>query len=538
MNLLNEKLRQLSSLGGRRAFRGQANVKWKLHAPATRRLIQHNKKYENIVHTPEFSSIYITYHNEVLIKPVRKYGFDSVQGERISDLQLLAKLQHLGAATGLLDFTWDPLVALWFACEESIADNTQAFPRRRKWGRETPACDGKVFIVTLDDPIKFQPVGIDEEQQSVSAIFSPEEGILTKTRYWEPMIQGEAAHRILRQRSVFVIGCPVVPENIVFDELVVKASEKKELRELLKNHFDVNEQTLFIDIHGFCKANAASAGISVPVNPNDYLREANRFAQQGNWLNAIEHYDRYIASCPDIGETYFLRGNAHAQLGEYHKALHDYDKAIEYADKPPYFRVLLWMVHFNRGNISAALGKPQKATEDYTEAIQAMMPNKYEAFFFNRANALTMLNNLEGAITDYDEAISLGYKNAHFNKGNALVRLGKFDDALQCYEAFLQENGSNEDARQNQQAVQEILEWISGTTPDFVDIGYVQGQKAFEVSVPAARTTEPTRLVFCGNIGNQGNVGASTPGVAGRIDGGKGFPGKHGFLVFLTSHQS
>lgn len=34
----------------------------------------------------------------------------------LSPLECLAHLQHNGVATGLIDFTFNPLVALWFAC--------------------------------------------------------------------------------------------------------------------------------------------------------------------------------------------------------------------------------------------------------------------------------------------------------------------------------------------------------------------------------------------------------------------------------------
>ena len=45
-------------------------------------------------------------------------GHDIENHRKLSDLELLAKLQHHGAATCLIDFTGNPLVALWFACQE------------------------------------------------------------------------------------------------------------------------------------------------------------------------------------------------------------------------------------------------------------------------------------------------------------------------------------------------------------------------------------------------------------------------------------
>ena len=63
------------------------------------------------------------------------------------------KLQHFGAATGLLDFTRDPLVALWLAC-----------------GRNN--CDGRVFILDLSDKFHFQQVSEEEETKSAEEIFA------------------------------------------------------------------------------------------------------------------------------------------------------------------------------------------------------------------------------------------------------------------------------------------------------------------------------------------------------------------------------
>src|SRR5438105_1147733 len=43
-------------------------------------------------------------------------------GRRLTDLELLAVLQHFGAATRLLDFTKNAFSALWFACNSDPAE--------------------------------------------------------------------------------------------------------------------------------------------------------------------------------------------------------------------------------------------------------------------------------------------------------------------------------------------------------------------------------------------------------------------------------
>ena len=132
----------------------------------------------------------------------------------------------------------------------------------------------KILSILL--PIKFQRVGSDEGQQRVTAIFSSE-ATAKKTRYWEPMIQGEAAQRVLRQRSVFVIGCPVVPEDAIVTSLDVTASEKEQLVQELEAHFDISNRSLFMDIHGFSVANGAVADVPQMDDPNYYLFNGNRF---------------------------------------------------------------------------------------------------------------------------------------------------------------------------------------------------------------------------------------------------------------------
>ena len=518
MTIVVEKyLSEINTLRGKCAFRGQANSKWKLHSAAIRRLIKHSGR-ENITQGTHFSETYISYHRDVLIEPARTNGFGIDDGHEISDLQLLAKLQHFGAATGLLDFTWDPLVALWFACEQDD-------------------CDGKVFALDLNDPAKFQRISSNTENQGLKETFLPQ-GNSAKQSYWEPITHGEATPRVLRQRSVFVIGRPVVPENLA-KIIEIKVSDKAQLRKELKDIFDIDELSLFKDVHGFAIANDAEASIQRMDDPSYYLFQANQFYQQGDYDGAINCYDDCIRLVPDVSELYFLRGNAKAEKKDYHGAKLDYDLAIENQDRPHlslrshsnirFNPNIHYPIYFNRGNVKSELEDYEGAIEDYTEAIR-LYPKEWgkrSDFFFNRANANTMLKRFEDAIADYDEAIHLGSSEAYFNKGNVLIITGRFSEALSCYDEVIKKEAGNSGAVSNRNATKAILDGIKDKA---FQSHFSPENMSTEVSVQAL--VDKQAFGFQGSIGNTGNQGGN------RLRGGKGFGGKKAFTVILKGAKT
>ena len=99
-----------------RMWRWQADINWSIDNAAYRRLASLNKpiKEQDII-----------WYEESLLARATHHGYRVMNGQELSDLELLARLQHHGAATRLIDATRSALVALWFSVSSQI-DTTGA----------------------------------------------------------------------------------------------------------------------------------------------------------------------------------------------------------------------------------------------------------------------------------------------------------------------------------------------------------------------------------------------------------------------------
>ena len=114
-------------------FRGVSSTDYKIDASAYRRI----KKGRNSNDQQDGDFEKFLQINRDLIIDARFRGHDRKNGRKLEDLEVLAEFQHYGAATFLMDFTYNALVALWFACKESSKDSSK---------------DGKVVAVAPNDP--------------------------------------------------------------------------------------------------------------------------------------------------------------------------------------------------------------------------------------------------------------------------------------------------------------------------------------------------------------------------------------------------
>jgi len=433
-----ELMDRLEKLGdGDFIYRGQANANWRLKSGAVRRVQGKEKADSDDYPFPDDVQDYIL----ELVDNAKSLGLEFHGGTRdhCCALKVLAELQHHGAATNLLDFSRNVLVALWMACSEEFDQ------------------DGKIFFANLEK---------EEENEDVETLGVAEAGTITipklfqksKIQVWTPeRFDG----RIQSQSSVFLIA----PNEswIKFDSILVDKACKKKLLNTLEKRFGLTEVQVYPDLPGFAKANRTQMPYS-PRQARFYVREAERAVESGDLesarrlfekaakvgpenayvffkrgyfrdehddpVGAVEDYGTVIKLNPDSVSAYNNRGILRKSQGDPVGAMDDYNTAIKLnpddAD-----------VYNNRGNLKKDQGDTAGAMADYDMAIKRN-PD-FAAAYNNRGNLRKDQGDTAGAMADYDMAIKRNpdHVGAYFNKALLLEKMGKIPEAIACCQTFI-----------------------------------------------------------------------------------------------------
>jgi hypothetical protein len=109
-----------AATGARFVWRGVAGASWSLHSSLVHRLVETGQG----VPTEEG----LREREEAILAEARAWSLDwHPSGGRLTALELLAGLQHYGVPTRMLDFTFNPLIALWFAVEKHPEQDGRLF---------------------------------------------------------------------------------------------------------------------------------------------------------------------------------------------------------------------------------------------------------------------------------------------------------------------------------------------------------------------------------------------------------------------------
>ena len=367
------------------AFRGQENEKWLLESSAERRLKASLPSQEGI--TAPFLE-----YNENLIKKCRLKNYDKREQKQLDDLELLADLQHHGAATCLIDFTRDALVALWFACKRSKHEGK----------------NGKVFVVNRADQRTFSEIThADIENKSISDILEfkthktnkdqaeghPATGNLSispnKPNFWH-WTPAHLNERITAQHSLFLFGLPS-SEKLRSKEIIIESASKEQIRKDLEALHNICEESLFPDFVGFAYIQRADAPYLTP-DAVEYFRSGVKARQQGQYSEAIQDFTKVIGLNPDDAETYYFRGFTYFNQGKHDHAIKDFTKVIGLNPDDAETYHFRGFTHYSKGCYNHAI-------EDFTKAIE-LNPDYAEAYLVRRA-AYDSQGEYDHAIKDF-----------------------------------------------------------------------------------------------------------------------------------------
>ncbi|NOU86210.1 FRG domain-containing protein [Paenibacillus sp. LMG 31460] len=237
-----------------RMWRGQGDIRWAINSGAYRRIYESKIKgmlsgsFKSMADRDIVEEEDVSSYESILINQAKHKGFHYIDGKIISDFELLARLQHHGAATRLVDFSKNLLVSLWFCVDSSP--------------NETGLLLGLLntnFGGDIEDSIMHTKTDYQQFVENLKAFSHP--------LFIEPPI---VSSRISSQHGVFLYS-DVVHEKTGSLKLgtytqgrlfiAVSPSLKKVIRDILITTFDIRQRTLFPDFEGFCLSNSVENNI-------------------------------------------------------------------------------------------------------------------------------------------------------------------------------------------------------------------------------------------------------------------------------------
>ena len=223
-------------------YRGHENEKWKVDSSAYRRLKgQYGRNYPSDLLLYLWQSYLLQIIDEIQLRYPSTY-------RELKPLECMAHLQHNKVATGLIDFTFSPLVALWFACADD-------------------KIKGKVIMLE-NNTEKIEEINtIEALQRGLKSFFH------VNQEQWNlraPTLDSRTVdtERITMQQSAFLFGLPEMDGELITQEIIVPAEHKAKVRAELAI-MGISEKILFSDLLGFFERNSHAQPYNLTlVEPN------------------------------------------------------------------------------------------------------------------------------------------------------------------------------------------------------------------------------------------------------------------------------
>lgn len=347
-------------------FRGQSNSEWPLTSTAYRRLLI-NRNTKSID-----QKIFIEY-NKDLLERAKLNGYGKRESRQLTDLELLAEIQHYEGATCLVDFSRSFLIAMWFASAVPVVNGVEKH------------VDGVIYIIhSKKNKEKYLKISSNEIDKDIDTILKFETRIddsnlksnlpgLKPTNYkywiWEP--EG-LNNRILQQDSSFVFGKPLIDKED-YSKILINKDDKKSIQYELTTFFNICSDTLFKDLPGFASKVQSVNNGWFSNDPNDtrliaknIFRRGESFYEHKEYGKALEEISEAIKLYSEDYECYVLRGRVLDQFERFQESIEDYLKAVKLLPEPNRD----WDIYNLLGSAYLNLHKHKEAEEWYNKSLE------------------------------------------------------------------------------------------------------------------------------------------------------------------------
>ncbi len=280
---------------------------------------------------------------------------------KASNIELLTDIRHFGGDTTLIDFSYDLMVAMFFACNGEIGRN------------------GQIIILPKSDFEEVTEIEYKKNESQKNLLIKPVRTPLSEVR-------------IIAQSSVF-IHAPngYIPINR-HDKYTINQNLKQSVLDYLREFQNISVETIYNDLPGFLdnEQNFEDATLKFYYGNSKIILD--------KYEDAIEDYDEAIRLNPDLMEAYVNRAICYIHLDDYKESLSDLNKAIK-LDPTNY------MAYTSRGSVLSRLGRQNEAFSDFKKSIS--INSNYGTTYYNRAIANLELEQMKEALEDYNIAIEL-----------------------------------------------------------------------------------------------------------------------------------
>ncbi len=163
-----------------------------------------------------------------------------------------------------------------------------------------------------------------------------------------------------------------------------------------------------------------------PKNPDYYLNRGLAKQMSGDTIQAVADYQLTLEADPENTLARHNLASLSSKKVDPKESLKLLDEAIEKNPKEPYS-------YSQRGFIKLNMNDLQGALQDYTQALK--LDAQDADYWFNRAIVKEKMKDNAGALEDYTQAIKVreDYEKVWLNRGNLLHNMGKVKEAVDDY---------------------------------------------------------------------------------------------------------